>query len=125
MSRDVDDQPLPRIVRFLGTDDSPDSECPHCGSKGRFIHSFLVDDGRRLAAMSGCVKLFPCARIATEEARLRKKEADFKKRGWKLNGSDQRALEAVDQFYAGLIDERAALRTVDLAKRSNQSRYRR
>lgn len=116
--------PLPRIVRFIGTDDAPDSECPHCGATGRYIHRFVVEDGRTLAAMSGCVKLFPSSRIAHEEARLRKKLDERKRKGWKLNWSDSRALEAIEQFYAGAIDERSALRAVDSAKRSNQARYR-
>jgi hypothetical protein len=116
---------LPRIVRFLGTDDAPDSSCPHCGATGRYIHRFMVDDGRTLAAMSGCVKLFPCSRIATEEARLRKKLEERTRRGWKLGWSDRNALDACDRFYAGTLDERSALRTIDLAKRSNQARYRR
>jgi hypothetical protein len=115
---------LPRIVRFVGTDDCPDSACPHCGCRGRFIHRFVVEDGRTLAAMSGCVKLFPSSRIAHEEARLRKKAADRAKKGWKLNRGDLEALEAIEQFYAGTIDERGALSRVDSAKRANQMKYR-
>ena len=116
--------PLPKIVRFLGTDDSPDSSCPHCGSAGRYIHRFVVEDGRTLAAMSGCAKLFPASRIAIEEQRLRKKEADRAKKGWKLNRSDLDALAAIEQFFAGAIDERLALTRIDSAKRSNQARFR-
>lgn len=119
------DAPLPRIVRFLGTDDSPDSACPHCGATGRYIHRFIVDDGRTLAAMSGCVKLFPCSRIAIEEQRLRKKLEDRAKRGWLLGRADQDALGAIDLFYAGVLDERTALERVNSAKRYNQSRIRR
>lgn len=115
---------LPRIVRFLGTDDSPESTCPHCGATGRYIHRFVVDDGRTLAAMSGCAKLFPTSRIALEEQRLRKKAAERAKNGWKLNRSDLDALAAIEQFFAGAIDERLALSRVDSAKRSNQARFR-
>ena len=121
----MDDVTLPRIVRFLGTDDSPDSSCPHCGSTGRYIHRFIVEDGRTLAAMSGCVKLFPCSMVAIEEQRLRKKQADRMKKGWALGRPDQNALDAIDRFYAGVLDERAALATVRSAKNYNQSRYRR
>ena len=113
---------LPRIVRFLGTDDCPDSSCPHCGCTGRYIHRFVVEDGRTLAAMSGCAKLFPCSRVATEEQRLRKKQADYAKRGWSLNRVDREALEAVESFYAGIFDERAALARIDHAKRTNTMR---
>lgn len=124
MLRDPAIEQLPRIVRFIGTDDCPDSSCPHCGSTGRYIHRFIVEDGRTLAAMSGCVKLFPVSRVAAEEQRLVKKLADFKKRGWNLGRNDREALDAIARFYAKEIDERRALSIVDLAKRVNQSRYR-
>jgi hypothetical protein len=120
----MDNEPLPRIVRFLGTDDAPESKCPHCGATGRYIHRFIVEDGRTLAALSGCVKLFPVSRVALEEQRLRKKAADRAKNGWKLNRNDLDALAAIEQFFAGEIDERFALSRVDSAKRTNQMRYR-
>jgi len=125
MTAHQDAAPLPRIVRFLGTDDCPDSTCPHCGSTGRFIHRFLVEDGRTLAAMSGCVKLFPVASVAIEEQRLMKKKADYAKRGWHLNSRDRWALDQIARFYAKEIDERSAMSAATIAKRSNQSRYRR
>ena len=40
---------FPRIVRFYETHDAPDSQCPHCGATGRYILTFQVEDGRRLA----------------------------------------------------------------------------
>lgn len=110
---------LPRIVRFLGTDDSAGSSCPHCGSTGRYIHHFVVADGRTLAAMSGCVKLFPQSRIASEEQRLRKKSDERAKKGWKLNFADRQALQYIEEFYAGTRDEASAIREVDHAKRVN------
>lgn len=116
---------LPRIIRFLETDDSPDSSCPHCGATGRYIHRFVVEDGRTLAAMSGCAKLFPCSQVAHEEARLRKKETERKKRGWQLGRADRDALDACDRFFAGQIDERMALATINSAKRYNQLKVRR
>lgn len=117
---------FPRIVRFLGTDDCPDSTCPHCGAAGRFILRFLVEDGRELAAMRGCASLFPVSRIATEELRMQQKLARYRKQGWaKLNRLDTEAMDAIAAFYAGTLDERQALERVDHAKRANQSRFRR
>lgn len=119
---------LPRIVRFLGTDDCPGARCPHCGAEGRWVHRFVTDDGRSLAAMSGCVKLFPVSRVAQEEARLRQKLAGYVKSygaGARLNQRDTEALEAIEAFYAGTQDERGALSVVDGAKRANTARYRR
>lgn len=115
---------LPKIVRFLGTDDCPGAECPHCGATGRWIHRFTVADGRNLAAMSGCVKLFPVSQVAAEEARLQKKAKDYADLGWgNLNRNDQEALRAIEEFYAGTRDEQSTLRAVHLAKTANQTRF--
>jgi hypothetical protein len=117
-------QSLPRIVRFLETSDSPGASCPHCGAEGRFVLRFVVEDGRTLGAMRGCVQLFPVSRIAREELRLREKLAGYLKKGWNgLNRRDTEALAAI-AFYAGACDERSALSIVDGAKRANQARYR-
>ncbi len=52
-----------RIVTLETFDGGPmemsNTRCPHCGAEGRYIHSFLCDDGRIHAAMSGCIKLYP------------------------------------------------------------------
>lgn len=52
-----------RIVTLETFDGGPmedgGTRCPHCGAEGRYIHSFLCDDGQVHAAMSGCIKLFP------------------------------------------------------------------
>lgn len=114
--------PLPRIVRFLETDDSPGSTCPHCGAEGRYILRFQVDDGRTLGAMRGCAKLFPTSRVAAEELRLRTKETEYAKRGWNLNRRDTEAVAAIQQFYDGTMDERTTLSIVDGAKRANRVR---
>ena len=119
---------LPRIVHFLETSDSPGAQCPHCGAEGRWILRFVVEDGRTLAAMRGCAKLFPVSRVATEELRLQTKLASYKKRfgaSATLNRRDSEALAAIEAFYAGHWDERSVLSIIDGAKRANQARYRR
>ena len=119
---------LPRIVRFLGTDDSPGSCCPHCGAEGRYTLRFQVEDGRTMGAMRGCVQLFPVSRVATEELRLREKLAAIVKRFGQsatLNRRDAEALDACEEFFAGSRNERSTLSVIDGAKRANQARYRR
>ena len=121
-------QQLPRIVRFLGTDDAPGSCCPHCGAEGRYTIRFVLEDGRHGGAMRGCVQLFPVSRVAIEELRLRDKLASYVKRFGQsatLNRRDTEALDACDAFYAGTRDERSTLSIIDGAKRANQARYRR
>ena len=121
-------QSLPRIVRFLGTDDSPGAACPHCGAEGRYILRFVLEDGRHAGAMRGCVQLFPVSRVATEELRLRQKLDSLVKRFGQsatLNRRDTEALDACEAFFAGTRDERSTLSIIDGAKRANQARYRR
>lgn len=116
---------LPRIVRFFGEDDCIGASCPHCGATGRYIWRFQVADGRELGAMRGCVKLFPVSRIATEQQRLMRKAREFLAKGWKLGPNDSGALEALEKFYQGELDEKSALFEVDRAKSANTARYRR
>jgi hypothetical protein len=115
---------LPRIVRFLGVDYAPGCSCPHCGATGAYVHRFLVEDGRTLGAMSGCVKLFPVSRVALEEARLQRKLLDYRKRYGaqaRLGRNDQRMLEAIEAFYAGARDERVVLSEIAALKRASQN----
>lgn len=115
---------FPRIIRFLGTDDCPDSSCPHCGCTGRYITRFVVEDGRTLGAMRGCLALFPVSPVAQEEQRLIKKQERLAKNGWKLNRADRAAMDAIAQFHAGGISEWQALRECQDARRSASLRLR-
>ncbi len=112
----VDRAPLPRVVRFLDTTES--STCPHCGASGKYVNRLQLEDGRIIGAMAGCTKLFPIAPIAQEEFRLRKKATDYETKGWVLNSWDTRALDALESYFAGMIDERTALATVRTMKQA-------
>jgi hypothetical protein len=55
-------QTLPAIVAILDKRDSGEygnAVCPHCGALGRYVYTFVCEDGRRHGAMSGCIQLFP------------------------------------------------------------------
>lgn len=112
---------LPRIISVIETRDCPDSECPHCGARGRWIISFRTADGRTLSAMRGCFKLFPQSPLVREEERLRAKASSF---GGRLNRLDDEALAAIEACAAGYLDEHSAIRRVESAKRANSARYR-
>lgn len=114
-------QPLPRIVRFLETVEG--GACPHCGSGGRWIHRFVVEDGRTLGAMSGCVQLFPRSRVFDESMRLFKKQRSYRELGWSLPSWDLKILEAITAFSERRISEDDALREIKLQK-SNAALYR-
>lgn len=116
---------LPRIVKFLSTEDCPGSQCPHCGADGRYILRFQVADGRILGAMRGCAKLFPCSPVAIEGLRLRDKATKYAKQGWKLNRADSFALDQIELFEMGQGTEQAAMSAVKSAKAQNTNRYRR
>lgn len=115
---------LPRIIRFLGTSDSPGSCCAHCGCEGRWVHSFVVEGGVQRSAMSGCVKLFPISPIAAAHLDVEKRIADRAKKGWQPSSWDVRALDAIEAFYAGTMSEHEALNVVARERRS-ASLYRR
>jgi len=118
---------LPRIVRFLETVEC--DACPHCGANGRWVHRFVVEDGRTLGAMSGCIKLFPISPIASEAMRLDKKAREYAALGWKLNRFDTEALDLIESAANGLADVRSIekrLRDIRKAAASwRRSRFRR
>jgi len=64
---------LPAIVAILRRRDSGEfgnANCPHCGADGRYVYTFLCEDGLVRGAMQGCLKLFPRAKNAHHAARL-------------------------------------------------------
>ena len=115
---------LPRIVRFVETTRHDGASCPHCGAIGAVIHTFYTEDNVRRGAMSGCVKLFPVSPIAAEDLRIRKKQDDYARRGWKLPSWDQEAQARIQDFYDGKLTEAAALAMVK-AQKSAAASYRR
>lgn len=120
-------QTLPRIVRFGDTVDAGEgATCPHCGAVGRYILHFTLEGGGKGAAMRGCAKLFPVSRVAEEELRLRTKLAEYVKKGWKsLNKRDSEALEVIERYYSGSVNETFTLSVVEGAKKANQAKFRR
>lgn len=116
---------LPRIVRFLeSVDAGAGASCPHCGATGRYIHRFRLEDGREAGAMSGCVKLFPVHPLAHVEGEIRKKELDYKRKGWNLPSWDLAILDTLEDFYAGRIPEHTA-QTRILNERNRAQAFRR
>lgn len=106
---------LPRIVQFIERTDSGEygnDTCAHCGALGRYQFTFLGDDGRRHKAMAGCIRKFPVSPIAEHHSKLIAKKADQERLDRKLNGWDTKKLEAIEQFYAGEIDEMTALSVI-------------
>lgn len=88
---------LPTIVAVLKVvdhgpcdDGHPSAHCPHCGSGGRYIHYAIVEDGTRIAAMSGCIQLFPqdmkYAKWSKLVAEAYKREREAREKRSKLAG---------------------------------------
>ncbi len=99
---------LPAVLAYIGmTDCGPcDGEmsgtCPHCGAGGRYIFTFLCDDGTKRSAMRGCAQLFPgsgsrSAKLV-QEAFSRKAAAIEAKK--KLASWWADILQEVDAFHA-------------------------
>ena len=70
----ADTRPLTGIKIMTGFHDAGPSEpgapsafCPHCGSGGRYVWTFIGTDGSQRGAMKGCVKLFQVSWIAKSQ----------------------------------------------------------
>lgn len=120
--------PLPRIVRFLGTDDhgpGGNASCPHCGATGRYVVRFQVEDGRQLGAMRGCLKLFPVTELARQHEYLIAKKARYRKQGWDLSARDAEALRWIEDAIEGRADPHHAIVIAQSARHAAAARYRR
>jgi hypothetical protein len=69
-----DERPVSPIVLFTGKHDAgpcepgwPSAFCPHCGSGGRYVWSFVCQDGTTRGAMRGCLDLFAQSSLAREQ----------------------------------------------------------
>lgn len=115
---------LPRIVRFLGTDDAGEdrtAKCPHCGAKGRYIHHFITEDGRQRGAMAHCFRQFPIHPFAKIAADLEEKERKVRQSSRALARWDQRVLEALDAYYAGSMCEDGVYDAINRARAAKRA----
>jgi hypothetical protein len=108
------DNSLPKIVAFHWVQDTgpadprPNGTCPHCGAEGRWINWFYCDDGKEHGAMNGCLQLFPQSETASVHKKILDKLAQKKK----LNGWDEKMLDAIHKLSASEITEEEALSVI-------------
>lgn len=101
---------LPKIITVLGVQDcgpcdpEPTGVCPHCGTDGRYIYTFLCEDGTRRGAMKGCIQLFPRHPLAMKVQGVFKKQLDYTKKQWKLATWDQMVIDATGDLEAKRIN---------------------
>lgn len=121
---------LPKIVYFIGLDDSGEygnANCPHCGADGRYTYYFVCDDGTTRGAMKGCLSKFKMHGFAKIHATLLEKQKDYSRKNWKLPSWDLRMLEVIEQFGRGEISEHDAQVSISNAKQAasnyRKSRY--
>lgn len=106
---------LPKIIAIKGTFDSGEygaTVCPHCDAKGRYVTTFVCEDGTTRGAMAGCIKLFPISKLAAEQQKILARQKDREAKGWKLASWDVKKLEAIEAVIAGSMTEAAALEVV-------------
>jgi hypothetical protein len=95
---------LPKIITVLAVTDcgpcdpEPTGVCPHCGAGGRYIYSFLCEDGVVRGAMKGCIQLFPRHPFALKVQGVLKKQLDYSKKQWKLASWDQAIIDATHEL---------------------------
>lgn len=99
---------LPSIVAFIETHDSGEygnATCPHCGAEGRYVHTFICDDGTRRGAMSGCINLFRVSKDWATKLCMEafKRQRDAKDQDRRLATWWQEMIEACGKLGEGTI----------------------
>lgn len=106
---------LPRIIQFEGVSDSGEyggATCPHCGADGRYVWTFITEDGERRGAMAGCIQKFPVSKLAEEHKRIIERSKDRAKNGQKLASWDIAKLAAIEAVRDGELTADQALLVV-------------
>jgi hypothetical protein len=125
---------LPAIVAIVGVKDGGPTDggygsaiCPHCGAEGRYVYSFICEDGKRRGAMAGCLKLFPKSNAPASrlviEAHKRMREAAEAKPPRKLASWWQAMIDATDALEksgGGIDAVNAFVAAVGAAERTRQ-----
>lgn len=100
---------LPTIVTVLKVvdhgpcdDGHPSAHCPHCGSGGRYIHYAITEDGTKIAAMSGCLQLFP-------QDRTYKRWSDLVAEAYKRRREASERRSKLASWWDGMIGASEAL----------------
>lgn len=120
---------LPRIIRFVGVHDSGEfgnATCPHCGADGRYVWTFITEDGVQRGAMAGCIQKFPVSKLADEHKRIIDRQRQRQAKGQSLASWDVRKLSAIAAVEAGTMDIATALVVIqsENVKRSEWMRKR-
>lgn len=132
---DRDERPVSPIVLFTGADDcgpcepgSPSAFCPHCGSGGRYVWTFVCKDGTKRGAMRGCLQLFPQDSLAAKQlvALERFKDAWAEKRAGRKGAKgptswDTAVFAATEELDSGKIDIQEAAGRVRVALESREA----
>ena len=101
---------LPRIITVLAKKDHGPCDggatavCPHCGADGRYVYTFLCEDGSRRGAMAGCIKLFPRHPLCYKVQGIFDKVAEYSRKHFKPASWDLAVLDAVAALNAGQIN---------------------
>ena len=97
---------LPKIITVLGVQDcgpcdpDPSGSCPHCGAGGRYIYTFLCEDGTKRGAMKGCIQLFPRHPLAFKVQGVFRKQMNYAKKKWQLASWDTTVIDACGELEA-------------------------
>lgn len=127
---------LPAVVAVLGVKDHGPCEdgegsarCPHCGAAGRYVITFICEDGSRRGAMRGCFQLFPAsnspvARLV-QEAFERQRDAASARPARALASWWREMVEAADRLERGIDAVEAFRAAVNGAEGRRQAWLRR
>lgn len=113
------------VVDHGPCDGGPSARCPHCGAGGRYIHHAITSSGAHVAAMSGCIQLFPQdsrykrhSKLVTEAYNRRRKATEERKN---LASWWSSMIEASEGLRDGRIDVEQWAQAVWEAENNRQS----
>jgi hypothetical protein len=99
----------PPVLITLHVQDSGEfgnAHCPHCGAAGRYITTYLTEDGEEYSAMAGCLNRAkkPHSQLARLTSEAFTRERDSKSKGKKLARWWQDIIDGVQAMRSGQID---------------------
>lgn len=95
---------LSPVYHLIREEDRGVTNCPHCGARGRYVRTFICEDGTTKEAMRGCYQKWPKSElmpVLVAESRNRAEKATL--RGKIVASWDRLTLEADEKFRLGHI----------------------
>lgn len=104
---------LSPIYALIGEQDRGVTHCPHCGARGRYVRTFLCEDGTTKEAMRGCYQKWPKSGVPTQIALARSRADKALGYGRTVASWDAHILESDTAFQQGSMTMEALKRAIE------------